>query len=433
MTWTRRLRSTGCAVGLSAALAACAPGPTTPAAPAWTAADTPRTVVGTTVTDHAGAWTDADDFATLQISRDTSTAAGQATLVVRARTGPNNSQLGATQVVPVSIDPTIAGPMGGSFIGVPGTAAMEFFAETNGTWSSIGTFTKPADYQFAALDDGWLVLRSSLPGSTAPVLAYPVAAGPAGVTVGAPQVLTPDPAWPSALRSGFATGPLETSFALDGDLLAVGAYGDATVGGGVQVFRAANGLWSRAQNLVGPVSSVPDYGAVLAVDDGVTIDRLAVRARPPAGGPVVDVLADTGAGFAPERTVTRDPNLPDTTTGGSTFGAVLGLDGDVLALAARTATAPTTVTTEPAATYTVVQVHRLRATTQREADIALVATPNGPLPAGTERIFPTRIQVSGTNVAVGQFHQFRAPANCSFPCIGGFGFDAWSVSRTAAG
>ena len=156
------------------------------------------------------------------------------------------------------------------------------------------------------MTDDWLVARR-VPGDPAftgdgQVLVLSV--DTSGPSVSAAQVATlgPDPSWPAALREGFAN-----AVALDGDLLAVGAVGlSAPTAGGVRVFRAGPGGWAPTQSLGGTVEP-STFGRTLAVDDGVSVDRLVIG---PQGNSIptlaVDVLADSGGGFVLEQRLDRD-------------------------------------------------------------------------------------------------------------------------------
>lgn len=405
---------------------ACGPDVPAPTGPQWITTHVSRTVVGNTTTNYVGAWTDLDWASTLEVNT-ISGGGGSSALLVFPRSGPGNSTLGAPQRLTPSVSPSIAGPIGEHIIGVPGSlngvAAIEFFVNTAGTWAGAGTFTLPLGTQVAALDDRWLVIRDTpmSPGVDARVHVYPLTLSGSTVVVGTHTSLEPDPTWPAPLREGFG-GP---GAAIDGDLLAVGAQGQfSPTPGGALVFRATGGVWSPVLSLGAAPQSPNLFARSLAVDDGATVDRVALGPQSD-GIPTVDVYADTGSGFVLEQTIVRDTNDPDEYQG-LLFGNSLSIDGDLLAITARAVLVPSTDVAHAAVKVGYVQLFRKGATWVREAEVPLFTNP---APAATVSALPFKLQVVGNHVAAFLFVTPDPPPGCQFPCFN-FGFEAWSIDRT---
>lgn len=406
--------------------AACAPDPVTPPSPTWVTTHVARTTTPTSVTNYVGAWTSTDWASTLEITTPNA-GGGTATLHFFPRSGPGNSVLGAPQSLTPAVSPSIMGPIGDRLVGLAGSqnglGAVEFFRLTAGTWSSAGVSVFPADQQVAALNDDWLVTRSVPvnPGADAHVYVHAVDTSGPTVTLGAPVTLDPDPAWPLVLREGFA-GP---GAAIDGDLLIVGAQGQfGPTPGGARVFRATAGVWSPVVSLGASPPGPNAFGRALAVDDGATVDRVALGPQSDTT-PVVEVYADTGSGFVLEQTITRNIADPDIYSG-ALFGNAIGLDGDLLAITSRGIEVPSSDPLHADVKVGYVELYRKGATWAREAE---VATFTNPAPPAMITTLPFKLKVAGNHVGAMMFMSPDPPPNCVFPCFN-FGFEAWSIDRT---
>lgn len=423
----RRFRPVGPALAaIVLAATACGPDVPAPTGPTWITTHVSRTVVGTTTTNYVGAWTDLDWASTLQVDTGAG-GSGTASLLLFPRSGPGNSTLGSPQTITPTVSPALFGPIGGHVIGLPGTVngnpAIEFFKRTAGTWGSAGLFNLPANQQVAAMTDAWLVTRD-VPinaGVEAHVYLFPLDTSGPSVVVGSVTTLGPDPAWPLALREGFG-GP---GAAIDGDLLVVGAQGQfSPTPGGARVFRAAGSVWAPVLSLGASPTGPNNYARALAVDDGPTIDRIALG--PQADGiPSVEVFADSGSGFTLEQTIVRDPGDPDEFQG-LLFGNGLAIDGDLLAVTARAVLVPSAQVGHADVKVGYVQLFRKGATWAREAEVPVFTNPASP---GTVSSLPFKLQAAGNHVAVFVFVTPDPPPGCTFPCFN-FGVEAWSIDRT---
>jgi len=403
---------------------ACGPDtPTGPTGPDWVTTQVARTTTATSITNYVGAWTDDDWAATLEVTTVTG-GGGSAAVLFSPRSGPGRSVLGTPQRVTPSVSPSLAGPLGEHLVGVAGNVGLapsvEIFRETAGVWASAAVVTLATDESIAAMSDEWLITRTLAinPGAEAHAYARPIDASGPTIVVGAPQTLSGDPAWPLALREGFG-GP---GAAVDGGLLVVGAQGQFTpTPGGARVFRDTGGSWTPVLSLGDQPGGPNGFARALAVDDGATVDRIAYG---PAtdGLPVVEVLADSGSGFAPEQTLSATPGQPDVYSG-LLFGNALALDGDLLAVSSRGVTVPSATPGHADVKVGYVQLFRRGATWAPEAEVPLFTTPAS---AGVVSALPFKLQASGNHVAAFLFVSPDPPPGCVFPCFN-FGFEAWSI------
>lgn len=396
-----------------------------PSAPTWVTTRAARAVTPGGTLNFVGGWTDENWAATMELFTSTTPGGSTATLNFYPRSGPGNSVLDTPQQVPVSIDVGITGPLGEHIVGLSGSQAIEFFREIDGVWASAGTVPLAAGRQMVALNDSWMVLRTvpASPTTDSPVEVFAVDASGPTVTVTPAATLHGDPAWPLALRNGFGS----PAVALDGDLLAVAAQGMfEPAPGGLRLFRAAAGSWQPVQSLGAEPGGPNQFARSLAVDDGATVDRLVVgpQITPPAAS-VVDVYADTGAGFVPEQRFGGAPAGPDVYDG-ALFGSSVAIDGDLIAVTARGVKVPSSTPNHADVTVGYVQLFRKGATWAVEAEVPLFTTPG---PAATVSAVPFRLQMAGNHVAVLVFVSPDPPVGCSFPCFN-FGFEAWSIDRT---
>lgn len=396
--------------------AACAPAPAPP--PTWHATRVAR-IGGPTTVNQIGAWTNGSFFATVRLTSEP-LAAGTAELVLRPRGGTAATE----QVVPLA-GTGLGGPMGaGDLVGVDSGTTVQFVRRSAGTWAAAGTFALPTDWSLYAMSDRWMVIRRVPmgPGVDGAVRVYGLDASGPAVTAALSADLEPDPTWPAALREGFGT----PAIALDGDLLAVAAQGlFSPAPSGVRVFRFTSGAWSPVQSLGATPGGPYGYGRALAVDDGPTVDRIAMspQADLPAL-PTVEVLADTGSGFALEQAIPPTA-LPDA-EGGAAFGLGLALDGNLLAVALRADEVPSAEPGhDPVAVGHVQMFRRGSSSWVREAD---VATFSSPFEADTVSSRPFRLTAAGNTVAVTQLVTPDPPVGCQFPCLS-FGFEAWYLER----
>ncbi|MFN8051375.1 MAG: hypothetical protein U0Q22_08070 [Acidimicrobiales bacterium] len=426
---TRRVPSLLAALVVGPLLAATACVPDAPAAPRWVSTRAARVTSPGTTVNLIGAWTDADWAASLELTSVTG-GGGGVSLKFFPRSGADNSVLGSPQSVTPTVSPTLLGPIGEHIVALGGSTAVEFFRQTAGVWGSAGTFALPTDMQLAAMDDRWMVLRSIAlnPGTEGRVEVYSVDASGPTVTVTLATTLTSDPAWPLALREGFGSPWIS----LDGNLMVVAAQGMFTpTPGGARVFRAVGGVWGAVASLGAAPGGPNQFAAAAAVDDGATVDRLALSPTPVSPAPpTVDVYADTGAGFVLEQSLSRDTADPDSFSG-LLFGNTIALDGDVLAVTARGVKVPSAEVGHADVGVGYVQMfHRTTvgatSTWQREAEVGAFVTP---APADVVSMYPVRLQAVGSHVAVSVLVNPDPPAGCQFPCFA-FGFEAWSFDRT---
>lgn len=431
-TRSRGRRARAAFAGLTAlVLTAGACGPPAPTPVQWSTTRVARIATPTETVNHFGAWTDQDWFATVRVTTPIGGAGTSIVLEVRERQGPSGSVLGATQTVPLTADVGFGGPLGEHVVALGGTAApglpvpVRFFRPTAGVWGAAGATTLPAGYQLAAMTDDWLVARR-VPGDPqfsgdGDVRVYAVDTSGPTVSVSFAASLAPDPVWPTALRQGFGI-----SVALDGGLLAVGATGQsAPTPGAARVFRELTGTWTPVQSVGG--STEPSFfGRSLAVDDGPTLDRIAVG--PVGDSPTtlgIDVLADAGSGFALEQRIDHDQTAPDL-SGGTYFASAVALDGPLLALNTRTVTVPSADPTHPPVTVGRLATYRRTGTWVRERELTL--SPD-PADAGIRSALAGRLQASGSHVAASVFVTPDEPPGCVFPCFV-LGFEAWSIDRS---
>lgn len=416
----RRRRIVG-AMGLVAALtAACVPDPAP--APRWVTTRAPRVATETSVTNLLGAWTSEDWAASTEYTSVTGGGGTTAVIDFFPRSGPGNATLGAPVQLPLTVGPSFAGVLGGErVVGVGSAALVELFVLDGGAWVSGGVVTVPPEREMVALNDDWMVLRwvPMSPGAPVGLDVWAVQVDGQTATATPYATLQPDDDWPASLATGFGS----PSVALDGDLLAVGAQGMLEpVRGGVMVFRHDGTAWQEVYSGRATADDQAPFARSLAVDDGATVDRFAIS--PQTTSPVVEVWADSGAGFALEQSVACDPAGPDT-FGGAFCGNAIALDGDLLAVSARGVNVPSATPGHDAVGGAHVQLFRRGSTWAREAEVPVYTDP---APGGIRSMYPLRLQAAGNHVAVSVFVSPDPPPGCVFPCLN-FGFEAWSIDR----
>lgn len=426
---TTRARFVAYATALMLIGAACAPPPSGGgggAQPDWVTTRIARTADASGSTNWIGAWTNENWFATLEFSSLTG-GGGNTALRVHPRSGPGNSDLGTPQVILPSVAPSLAGLVGGDVIGLIGSSAVEFFAESGGTWSSAGTFAIPAGRTVKAMSDEWLVL-SPFPtaGVDALVELFPLDTTGAQVVVGAPVLVGPDPDWEPALRSGFGVNA-----AVEGNVLVVGGQSQPGSGpGGARVFRESGGNWLPVLSVGGAVDDPVIFARSVAVDavEGAGIDRVAIGGMADAPDPaVITIWADDGndGPFSVEQVLPAPTGVADVTNG-VLFGSGLAIDGDLLATVSRAVNTPSATAGQPDGRGGFVQLFRRTTSWQPEEE---VATHLDPLPEGLIDQVPFRMKARGNHVAVEVAAVPVPPPGCPFPCIA-FGVEAWSIDRT---
>lgn len=412
------------AVVALAAATACAPSGGSGPAFSWTSTRLARSASPAGTVNRSGAWTDDDWFATLELDSPTG-GPSSARLLFFPRTGPAGSTLGTPQELPAPGGAGLGGPLGEHIVAVPTGTGASFFRETAGVWAAAGSMTVPDGFQVADMTDRWLAARRvpAAPGSSGDgeVRIYAVdASGPTVVPTLA-TTLGPDPAWPAALREGFGR-----AVSLDGDLAAVSGSGlSGPTPGGVRVFRATAGTWSPVQSL-GDGSSPQSFGNAITIEDGTTVDRLAISTNVPTLLTTgIEIHADDGSGFTLEQSLTPDPGQVDA-SGGLLFGSSLDLDGELLALTARSTTVASAEMGHAPVTVGHVQMFR-RGPVAWSQD-GEVGTFTVPYDADVASAYPYRLQVSGAHVAVTVLVNPDPPVGCTFPCFN-LGLEAWSLDR----
>lgn len=420
----RRIRRLVVGVAALAAVAACTPD--APVVPNWVSTGIQRTTSGTTATNFAGAWTDDQWAATIELVGSPSGTIG--TVLVSPRSGAGGSVLGTPQRITPTIGvgfPRLMGTHVLSIVGAQGvTPAVEFFRPTAGVWSSIGVQQLPTDEIAIAATDQWLFTRTDArtAGVESVIRVRPIDTTGATVTMGAPVILPPDPAWSAVQREGFGV----PSVAADGNLVIVGTQGGSTPAqGALRVFRYAAGVWAPVLTLGGTAADPMNFARAAAVDDGATVDRIAFG---PASDliPQVEVYADTGSGFVHEQTILRDPTKPDDISTGMIFGNALALDGDMLATSSRIVRIPSATPGHADVRSGYVQIYRHGTTWAPEAEVAAFTNP---ATAGVTSALPLLMQAFGNHIAVLEIVAPDPPAGCTFPCFT-FGYQAWSIDRT---
>jgi hypothetical protein len=402
------------------ALAGCTPDP----APAhrWVSTRFAYQRDDVTTVSWFGAWTDAQWFASVRVESPTTPGPSDVRLQVFPREGTGGSRLGTPQDVPLSGVVGFPSLIGEHVIAVVGTPTT-FVRQTAGRWAAAGTFDLELGYQPMAMDDHWLVVRKALgePGALGDGEVRVYALDTTGPTVTATLAATlgPDPVWPAELRAGFGR-----AVALDGDLLAVGANRTDQPGpGAVRAFRADARTWGPVASFGAGVDDPSWFGDAVAVDDGASVDRLAISTQ--AGtGRAVEVLADSGGGFAPEDLLTPGPTDP-TAHGPDIFGSALAIDGDRLAATSHRASVPSADPSHPRVDVAHVSVFRHGTTWAPETEVATYVDPTQ---AGVISTYPIELHLVGTHVAVSQIVTPDPPPGCPFPCFA-IGFEAWSIDR----
>jgi hypothetical protein len=402
------------------ALSGCTPDPAP--APRWTATRLAYQRDDETTVSWFGAWTDEHWFASVRIGSPTTAGPSDVRLQVFPREGTGGSRLGTPQDVPLSGVVGFPSLIGEHVIAAVGTPTT-FVRETAGSWGVAGTFSPELGYQPVAMDDHWLVVRRvpGDPGASGDgeVRVYALDTSGATVTATLAATLGPDPAWPAELRAGFGR-----AVALDGDLLAVSATRtDEPAPGGVRAFRASGGSWTPVASFGAGIDDPTWFGDPVAVDDGPSVDRLAISTEAGADR-AVEVLVDAGSGFAPEDLLTPGPADP-TAIGPELFGAAIAVDGDRLAVTAHRASVPSADSSHPRVEVAHVRIYRHGATWTPETE---VATYLDPTQSGIVSTYPIELHVVGSHVAVSQIVSPDPPPGCPFPCFA-IGFEAWSIDR----
>ncbi|UDY37324.1 hypothetical protein [Dermatobacter hominis] len=404
--------------GMVLLAAACSPDPGPAPGPTWRATRLARVDDATQRVDHLGAWTDDQWFATIRATRLAPSGPSTTELAIFPRTGPGGSDLGTPQLLPLAGGSSL-GPIGEHTIAVAGPDAATFFVEHGGTWTEAGSVAIGWPYQVMDMTDDWMVVRRQLgEDGDGSVRLYRIERAGTTVTATLDTTLLPDPMWTPERRNSFGS-----SVDLDGDLLAVTSAGGGSGGPLVQVHRHGPGGWALVQTLGDGVAL--QRTNALAVDDGPTVDRIAmapfITAPSPSG---VDVWADTGSGFALEQHIEQDPSLPDVSSG-NLFGATVGLDGDVLAVSSRYTLTPSAQAGHPDVRIGRVQVYRHAGAWSPEQELAPYPSPFDP---GVREVVPFHVQVVDERLATYTLVLPDPPDPCPFPCIS-IGAEAWTATR----
>ena len=420
-------RAAAIVVACLAAATACAPPDDgTPATPGWTTTRFPFTQSATERVSRIGAWTSENAFAYLEWTVPTG-GSGSAELVIHPRTGPDGNDLGAPQRIPAEV--SIDGLKGERFIGVgrsipTGETEVTLYRPESGTWGADGTVTIPTFYEFAALTDDWLIARRQLgaPGGlTGSILVYPLDSTGSSIQAGAPVTIEPDAGWSLELQQGFGR-----RVAADGDLLAVSTSPYGVDGPGfVSIFEQSGGTWTPAQTLTSPLGANL-FGNYLAIDDGATVDRLALA---PQGNSMatlgVDVYADDGDGFELEQSIPRssDPDLQN----GLLLGYSIAIDDDLLVFTTRSTEVASSEPAHAPVKVGHVAVHRLGTSGWEPEDELRFG--DDPYDADVVQALPWKVDVASGQVAVSLLVTGDPPPGCgAFGCIN-LGFEALSLSR----
>ncbi len=429
-TRLRRVRrATAVVVACIAVTTACAPPDDgTPPDPTWDATRFPFVRSAADSVSRIGAWTSEDAFAYLEWTVPTG-GTGTAELVIHPRTGPDGNDLGTPQRVsaPVSID----GLKGEHFIGLSrslpsGETEVTFYRPEAGTWGAAGGATIPSGYEFSALTDEWLVARMRLgaPGAlTGSVLLYPLDTTGSTIQPGAPVTITPDPSWPLELQQGFGR-----RVAADGDLLAVSSAPYGADGPGiVSLFEQSGGTWTPTQTLDSPLGANL-FGSYLAIDDGATVDRLALA---PQGNSMatlgVDVYADDGDGFELEQTIPRSPAAD--LQNGLLLGYGIDLDDDLLVFTTRSTEVSSAEPGHEPVRVGHVAIHRLGAAGWALEDELRFG--DDPYEADVIQALPWKVDVAAGHVAVSTLVTGDPAPGCPFGCYNlNIGFEAFSLDRS---
>ncbi len=420
-------RAAAVVVACLAAATACAPPDDgTPATPGWTTTRFAFTQSPTHNVSRIGSWTTEDAFAYLEWTQHHGSGSS-AELVIHPRTGPGGNDLGAPQRVPAGV--SIDGLMGEHFIGLTGSVQtgeteVTLYRSESGTWGADGTVTIPTGYQFAVLTDDWLVARNLVGGpgpDTGALLAYPLDSTGPTIQAGAPVTIEPDPGWPLELQQGFGRRVVA-----DGDLLAVSTAPYGVDGPGfVSIYEQSGGTWTPAQTLTSPLGANL-FGNYLAIDDGATVDRLALA---PQGNSMatlgVDVYADDGDGFELEQSIPRssDPDLQN----GLLLGYSIAIDGDLLVFTTRSTEVASSEPGHAPVTVGHVAVHR-QGTSGWELEDELRFGAD-PYDADVVQALPWKVDVAAGHVAVSLLVTGDPPPGCgAFGCIN-LGFEALALDR----
>lgn len=417
MQRVRRAQRFRAAIAAVVALAAAGCSPPT-VNHAWVTRQFARTVSGDTTVIYAGAWTSNRFFVALR-AESSPTPTGDIRFFPRS--GSGGTVLGSPQIVPsTAAGFQVFGDPDGHLVGT-GVSTVAFFAEDNGVWAPAGSFTLPADLRLSGLTDEWLV-ASRGPGHPSypagEVRVYALSMVGTNVTATLAATLTPSSTLSPDQLAGFGIRAV-----IDGDLIAVAGGGAAAPAPGyVQLFRNVGGTWTAAGLLGGQAGDPQSFGLTLAVDDGPTVDRVALAPQVDTG-PRIGVWSDTGSGFNLEASI-QDP----TTSSPPYFGGAIALDGNRLSTTMRnTSVASADPLHDPVSVATIGIFRRSNSgnwSLEKE-----VKTYTNPAPAGVKSSVPAWLQMSGTNIAVTQLVTPDPPPGCPFPCFV-LGMEAWSIGRT---
>lgn len=312
--------------------------PPGPSAPVWTAAHTGgQPPPGAANPLHFAIGTNAGWFAEID-------AGGGATsrVVVSPRTGTGGSELGAPQSFPANPIGLGGGLLSEHYLltGLDPTSTstdLQFFGESGGTWSKVGTFRLDVGASVRALTDDVLVTQQ--PGAFGGVRAMFIEMSEGRLISRSAQTLAPPVSWGPGYDTYWGN-----IVSLDGGLLAVSSHSDAGGPDRVAVYRrATNGLFVLEATL-----ERPDFDALglrLAIDDRPGPDHLAVVGVPDGSARSAVVVYDGSAGGWTEQATLGPPaGVPDVKDGAA-FGGAIALDGDLLVV---TAVAETMTTPGPA-------------------------------------------------------------------------------------
>lgn len=390
---------------VAVAATACPPDPGPGPAPSWTATRLAY-APGPPADFQLSALTSDEWFASV----GSASMFNSSELRIRPRSGPDNSVLGTPVATPLSFQGPAGLIGGGDLIGARGISVgvpgVELFSQSSGAWASLGIVSFPEEDPVAMTDD-WIVTRvreggGPQLGQVTTVNVYSLDVTGPFPTATLTQTLTANPAWHEDLQPFFGT-----TIAIDGDVLVIGTVqqqsdADGYAPGVANVYRQAGGTWTEVAELGGEPGGPLAFGTAVTVDDGASVDRVAVSHSTATAVldpkvPRIEVYADAGAGFAAEQTIGP---LPVLEPGVGPFEAItsVSLDGDLLATAGRNIAVASSDPGAADGQGGYVQLFRRGATTW--APEAEVATFEDPLPTGVTSMRPTTVQVSGNHVAV---------------------------------
>jgi len=397
-------------------------GPTDPTGPVWTPHHAGGPAVGGATPWAIAIGTTEDWYAQLDVGFPLT---APPTVSVFPRTGPDGHSLGAPQTFTANMIGLGAGVLSEHLLltgGDPasGSTALQFLAETGGTWSIAGSFSLESGETIRGMTDDALVTRA-VGASGAEVRVYTLTRTTGSVTATLTQTLRPPAEW----GPGYGTywGSVVT---LDGGLLAVHAHNDSIgVPDRVGVYQSSAGSFGLVATL-----ERPDFGAFgirLAIDDQPAVDRLVIGGYPTGSAEAVfaEYTSTAGGTWAAVSTIEPPAAVPGAAVG-QTFGQGVALDGDVLVV---TAVDEPMATPGPGGAVRVEYrplVYRLGAGGwEYEATLSVLSSPvdTDGLNRGLMSMVVADHHIVGTNGV-------SLPGGCSY-CFG-LRFEAWRWDRTPA-